>query len=115
MSNGEKIEVARQGNAAVLQAPAYINADGGAAIAESWASLKADGVLGVVLNMAKCTIANSVGISFLIEVLEEVKEAGGKLAFCCVRPTTAKSFQIMGLLQTATLHDTEDEAVATVG
>lgn len=65
-----------------------------------------------MLNLTDCALANSVGISFLIEVLEANKEAGGHLAFCCVSRTIAKTLQIMGLLQTATLHDTEEAALA---
>jgi hypothetical protein len=36
---------------------------------------------------------------------------GGSLAFSCATPTIAKSFRIMGLLQTCALHATQAEAL----
>ena len=74
-------------------------------------ALKEEGCNRLVLDLTDCALANSVGISFLIEVLEANKEVGGHLAFCRVSRTIAKTLQIMGLLQTATLHDTVDQAV----
>ena len=74
-------------------------------------SLVDEGVRKLVLNLENCEIVNSMGISFLIEVLEKVTDLGGKLAFCCVGATIAKTLQIMGLRQKASLHDTEDQAL----
>lgn len=99
----------------VITAPNYINQDGGEQISNIAATLKADNRIRLVLNLADCALANSVGISFLIEVLETTKEAGGRLAFCNGSRTIAKTLQIMGLLQTATMHDNEEEAVSTAG
>jgi anti-anti-sigma factor len=103
----------REGDVAVITAPNYINQDGGEQISTAATALMADGCNRLVLNLAGCALANSVGISFLIEVLEANKEAGGRLAFCSGTRTIAKTLQIMGLLQTATMHDTEEEAIAT--
>ena len=50
----------------------------------------------------------------MIEILESLREKGGKLAFCCVTPTIAKTFKIMGLLQTATVHESEQDALQAV-
>ena len=55
-----------------------------------------------------------MGISYLIEVLEKVVELGGKMAFNNAAPTVGKTLQIMGLLQKASLHDTETVAVAAM-
>ncbi len=41
-----------------------------------------------------------------------MEKAAGRLAFCCGTRTIAKTLQIRGLLQSATMHDTEEEAVA---
>jgi anti-anti-sigma regulatory factor len=51
----------------------------------------------------------------LIEILEKIRELNGQVAFCCVRPTIGKTFRIMGLLQTATLFDTEAKAIQALG
>ena len=75
----------------------------------------AEGVHKLILNLEDCSIVNSVGISFLIEILEKIRELNGQVAFCCVRPTIGKTFRIMGLLQTARLFDTEAEAIQALG
>ena len=101
----------REGDVAVITAPNYINQDGGEQISNAASTLKEEGCNRLVLNLTDCSLANSVGISFLIEVLEANKEVGGHLGFCCTSRTIAKTLQIMGLLQTATIHDTEAEAI----
>ena len=112
MAESPEVAVRRVGDAGVLQAPGYINSEGGEKVAEVCDSLVDDGVRKLVLNLENCSIVNSVGISFLIEVLEKVTDLGGKLAFCCVGATIAKTLQIMGLRQKASLHDTEEQALA---
>ena len=114
MADDGQVTVKKVESAAVVETPAYINNVGGESIATACNNLISDGVTGIVLNLQSCNIANSVGISFLIEILENLRELGGKLAFCCVTPTISKTFQIMGLLQTATVHDSEEDALRTV-
>ncbi len=114
MADDAQTRVRRVDSAAVVEAPEYINNIGGESLAEACKGLMDGNVLGIVLNLESCNIANSVGISFLIEILESLREKDGKLAFCCVTPTIAKTFQIMGLLQTATVHESEQEALQAV-
>ncbi|MFC1527064.1 STAS domain-containing protein [Candidatus Latescibacterota bacterium] len=111
MAETGNLQIDSHGDVAVVYAPNYINADGGEQIGAAASGLLGQGVSRIVLDLNDCALANSVGISFLIEVLESVKDAGGHLAFCCVSPTIAKTLQIMGLLQSATLHEAQDEAV----
>ena len=60
----------REGDVAVITAPNYINQDGGEQISNAASTLKEEGCNRLVLNLTDCSLANSVGISFLIEVLE---------------------------------------------
>ena len=115
MADDAQVTVRRVNSAAVVETPEYINNVGGESIAQACNSLISEEVSGIVLNLKDCSIANSVGISFLVEVLEYMREKGGKLAFCCMTPTISKTFQIMGLLQTATVHDAEEDALVAVG
>ena len=115
MADAEDLTIRRVGDVAVIQAPLYVNSDGGQQISSAVTALREEGVTRVVLNLSDCSLANSIGISFLIEVLEALKEAGGRLSFCGATQTIAKTLQIMGLLQESTMHDGEDEAVAALG
>ena len=56
-------------------------------------------------------MVNSVGISYLIDMLEQMRELEGQVAFCCVGGQIARTFRIMGILNEAGLYDTEQEAV----
>ena len=67
-----------------------------------------------VLNLEGSRIINSIGISILIEVIEKVRSDGGRVGFSNVTPTIAKTFKIMGLLNTSTIYETEEEAIADV-
>ena len=73
-----------------------------------------EGVRSLVLNLEKSRIANSMGIAILIELIEKMREQNGKVAFCCVTPTLAKTFQIMGLLKVAEIYVSENEAMQAI-
>ena len=105
------VDVRREDGIGVLAVDGYINNTGGEQLAEAFEGLLAEGANTFLINLAKCSIVNSVGISFLIEVLEKVKEGGGRVGFCCVSSTIAKTFRIMGLLQAAELFGGEQDAL----
>ncbi len=69
----------------------------------------------VLLNLVGTKIVNSIGISFLIEIIEKMLEIHGKLAFCNLTPTIEKTFNIMGLTQYADIYANEEEAVGRIG
>ena len=88
---------------------------GGERIAEVCDEHIGGGTHNFILDLENCRIVNSIGISILIEVIERVKELGGKVAFCNASPTIAKTFRIMGLLQTAELHEAYADAQQSLG
>jgi anti-anti-sigma factor len=61
----------------------------------------------IQLHLGGSDLINSVGISYLFEVLEHLVELKGQMALCCVDPTIAKTLRIMGMLNEAALYDTE--------
>ena len=98
----------------IVDVVGYINNVGGEKVVGACDELATQGVSSFILNLEGCNIVNSIGVSFLIELVEKVQEERGRLAFCCASPTIAKTFRIMGLLQSSTVHDTEAEAVASL-
>ena len=110
MSETCRVEVEREGPVAILRTDGYINREGGEEIERCVQNLLGEGVTGVVLNLEKTRIVNSIGISILIEVLERMMERKGALAFCRLTPTIDKTFRIMGLAQYAGIFETEEEA-----
>ena len=87
------------GPLAVLEVTGYINNEGGEAIAREAVRLLDGGCRKLLLDLRLTRIINSIGISLLLEVLEQIIEVQGTLAFCSLSPSIAKTFQIMGLSQ----------------
>lgn len=111
MADSLELQVRQAGTVGIVATTGYINNTGGEQVAQACETLMGQGVCRLVLNLDKTNLVNSVGVSFLIEVIENANAHQGRVAFCGLSPTIAKTFQIMGLMQLATLHQTEQEAV----
>ena len=96
---------------AVIYTDGYINNQGGEEIARVAYELMGEGHKSLLLNLAGTKIVNSIGISILIEIIEKMLEAEGKLAFCNLTPTIDKTFHIMGLAQFTQIFADEESAV----
>jgi len=64
--------------------------------------------------MAQSKVVNSVGMSFLIEIIEQLEEVKGKLVFTNLDPAVEKMLTIMGLFQFAGKERTVDDALKTM-
>ena len=111
MADTLELQVRKTDKVGIVETKGYINNTGGEQVAQACEGLIGEGVRRLVLNLGQSNLVNSVGVSFLIETIEKVQELKGQAAFCCLSPTIAKTFQIMGLLQIASVHETEQEAV----
>jgi anti-anti-sigma factor len=108
------VQVERMHQYAVLRSDGYINNLGGEQIARECFKLLDDNCTVFIFNLEKSKVVNSIGISILIEIIEKVIEKNGRLVFCHLTPTIAKTFRIMGLLQYAEHAADESTAIKTV-
>jgi anti-sigma B factor antagonist len=88
----------------LIAAAGYINNEGGQAIADAAAELMDSGCKTLVIDLDGTRIINSIGVSILLEILEKLMDEKGRLAFCNLTPTIAKTFEIMGLVQYASVY-----------
>jgi anti-sigma B factor antagonist len=88
----------------LIAAAGYINNEGGQAIADAAGELMDQGCRTLVIDLDGTRIINSIGVSILLEILEKLMDEKGRLAFCNLTPTIAKTFEIMGLVQYATVY-----------
>jgi anti-anti-sigma factor len=88
-------------NCLVIATSGYVNNVGGEAIAKEFARHFEKGTKKVVINLAKSKVVNSIGMSFLIEIIEQLEESGGKLVFTDLDPAVEKMLAIMGLFKFA--------------
>jgi stage II sporulation protein AA (anti-sigma F factor antagonist) len=95
----------------VIATSGYVNNVGGEAIAAEFDRHFDDGVRRVVLNLAKSKVVNSIGMSFLIEIIERLQDVGGKLVFTNLDPAVEKMLAIMGLFKYAGKASSVEDAV----
>jgi anti-anti-sigma factor len=93
----------------VIKTEGYINNTGGEKIVRELE--KHTDVDKLILNLENSKVVNSIGISHLIEVIEKLGQANGKLVFTNLDPTIEKTFSIMGLFQFADKADTVESAL----
>ena len=99
----------------LIAAAGYINNEGGQAIADAANELMGQGCATLLIDLDGTRIINSIGVSILLEIMEKLIEDKGRLAFCNLTPTISKTFEIMGLVQYATVYPDRESAHAALG
>ena len=92
----------------------YVNNVGGEAIANEFQKHYVSGVREVIINLAHSKVVNSVGMSFLIEIIERLSESGGRLIFTNLDPAVEKMLAIMGLFGYAGKEKTVEDALSVL-
>ena len=98
----------------VMHTSGYVNNQGGEKIAQEFSSHFENGIKKVVINLEKSKVVNSIGISFLIEVIEKLNEIDGKLIFTNLESAIEKTLTIMGLFNYAGKEDTVEDALKSL-
>jgi anti-anti-sigma factor len=111
MTEALKVSLDLRDELAVIYTEGYINNQGGEEIARVAHQAMEQGRTVLLLNLVGTKIVNSIGISILIEIIEEMLKIEGRLAFCCLTPTIEKTFNIMGLTQYAEIFPDEEAAL----
>lgn len=95
----------------VMHTHGYVNNEGGEKIAKEFDKYFEKGLKKVIINLEESKVVNSIGISFLIEVLEKLNESEGKLIFTNLESAIEKTLTIMGLFNYAGKESTVDHAL----
>jgi anti-anti-sigma factor len=103
-----------RGACVILTTSGYINNVGGEAIAAECLSQFARGVKHVVLNLEQSRVVNSIGMSYIIEVIEQLQESGGTMMFTNLDAAVDKMLAIMGIFKFAKKVATVDDAVSVL-
>ena len=101
-------------NCVIINTTGYINNIGGQKIVDEFYKHNGNGINNIILNLARSNVVNSIGISFLIEIIEKLNQSNGKLMFINLDPSIEKTFTIMGLFQFALKADNLDEALKLI-
>jgi len=95
----------------ILASNGYINNTGGEAISREFTKHFDQGIRNVIVNLAGSKVVNSIGMSFLIEMIDQLNENGGKVVFTNVDPAVEKMLSIMGIFQFAGKEKTVEDAI----
>ena len=100
-------------NCLIIATSGYVNNVGGEAIAKEFERHFQQGTNHVIINLAQSKVVNSIGMSFLIEIIEKLQEVDGKMVFTNLDPAVEKMLTIMGLFGFAGKARSVDEALQT--
>ena len=95
----------------VIKTDGYINNTAGEKIVDEFSKNFSGGMKKVVMDLGKSKVVNSIGISYLIDIIEKLNQSNGKLIFINLDPTIEKTFNIMGIFQFAEKADSIDSAL----
>ena len=100
-------------NCLVIATSGYVNNVGGEAIAKEFTRHFEQGIKHVVINLAQSKVVNSIGMSFLLEIIEKLQDVDGKLIFTNLDAAVDKMLTIMGLFAFAGKARDVEEALAS--
>ena len=97
----------------IMHTSGYVNNEGGEKIAQEFSKHFETGIKKVIIDLENSKVVNSIGISFLIEVIEKLNDSSGKLIFTNLESAIEKTLTIMGLFNYAGKEDSVDSALKT--
>lgn len=95
----------------IIKTTGYINNSGGEQIANEFNRHENSGISKVIIDLKESKVVNSIGISYLIEIIEKLNNKNGKMYFTNLDPTIEKTFNIMGLFQFAEKGNSVEECL----
>ncbi len=95
----------------VIKTVGYINNTAGEKIIEEFEKNFIGGLNRVIIDLEHSKVVNSIGISYLIDIIEKLNQSNSKLVFTNLDPTIEKTFDIMGIFQFAEKADSVDSAL----
>ena len=111
MSPYKTIRIREEGDTLVVSVGGYLNSLLGEEV-EKVVSANLDiGGRRILLNFQGTRLVNSIGISFVIGIVEKVMEREGRMAFCEVSRINRDLFRVTGLAKYVRSFDSEKEAL----
>ncbi len=97
--------------AAVVCPRGYLNNRAGESLVRECNSYIEKGVKNIVLNFRDIEFINSIGISLLLSVIEQLKSCEGTLCFSDVNTSYRETFEMLGLSKYMLIFQHENEAL----
>ncbi len=99
---------------AVIRTDGYINLIGAEKLQQLTKALFERGYRKLLINLAGTKVINSIGLSILVEIIEEGLEIDARVAFCNLTLTIESTINIMGLDLYSKTFPTEEDALEII-
>ena len=100
------------GGTSVVYVDGYLNSLLGEEVERVVHDILDSGPRRIILNFEGTRLINSIGISFIIGIVERMTEKNGALAFCSMTRINRELFRMTGVSRYVRAFDTEEEALA---
>ncbi len=90
---------------AVLFLNGYLNERAGELLEQECQELLNRGVRGLKLDFSETSLVNSIGVSYLLDIIEEVQRGRGAIEFCRVPGPIRDLFELLGITSRVALSD----------
>ena len=111
MSPYKTIRIREEGDILVVCVGGYLNSLLGEEVEKVVRKRLEEGGRRILLNFEGTRMVNSIGISFVIGIVEKVMERDGRMAFCDVSRINRDLFRVTGLDKYVHTFETEKEAL----
>lgn len=111
MSPHTKIQIREERDTLVVCVGGYLNSLLGEEVEKVVRAKLDDGVRRILINFEDTRLVNSIGISFVIGIVEKVMEREGRMAFCALSRINRDLFRVTGLEKYVRSFETENEAL----
>ena len=111
MSPHKTIRTHEEGDTLVVCVGGYLNSQLGEEVEKVVRARLDDGGRRILLNFQGTRLVNSIGISFVIGIVEKVMEQEGRMAFCELSRINCDLFRVTGLAKYVRVFETEKEAL----
>ena len=111
MSPYKTIQVQEKGDTLVVCVGGYLNSLLGEEVEKVVRAKLDGGGRRILLNFQGTRLVNSIGISFVIGIVEKVMEREGRMAFCELSRINWDLFRVTGLAKYVRSFETEKEAL----
>ena len=105
------IKVREEGDITILETSGYLNNFGGDRVASICKQSISEGKRKLLINLGNTKMVNSIGVSILIEIIEDLQGVNGKIAYYNVAPIVEKTFNIMGITNYSKIYTSEEDAI----
>jgi len=106
-----KVSEEKQGEVVLFKVQGYLNDLGGEEIEKQFKSAVTGGYKKFVLDFSKIAYINSIGVSFLVGIMEATREKALEVCFTALSPINDELFEIVGLKKYAATFSSNPEAL----